>query len=291
MVGERLVEKLDTLLVEWSELINERAITEGDSAKYSPEKVHKIARRLFEKVSLAEASQGTIDNFMAGLPRALKSAGDASGGEFSQTDYPIVGIFISALCARLPINAYVIPTEAFSRKMGVGIDYLFYRFPNMNHDVVIEGPIGDNCFYQARVQAEVRGTSGYRAARGFIDGNLKFVEVGDNAAEGIESGNVSIVRGRNNIAKSGKGGTVVVDHAGDNLGATNRGTSVVVKFGAGANVGKGMKHGYIQVQCPFGPGLGTNMENGWIVLMAPCENYDPNPPGKTGGRIVTAYIH
>lgn len=289
MVGERLVERLDALLVEWAELVTQKAAAAKDTEKY-PEIVHGLTRRLFDKLSLTEASQTTIDGFMAGLPRALRSAGDATGHEFSREDYSTVGLFISSLCARLPINQYVIPTEAFTKKSELPIDYLFYRFPNMHHDVTIDGPIGNNCFYKARVQAEVTGRAGHRTARGFIDGNLKLIEVGDNVAEGIESGHIAIVRGRNYVAKGGKGGTVVVDHAGDNLGIGNRGTSIIVKYAAGANVGKGMKNGHIQVQCPYGPGLGTNMENGWIVLMVPCDNYEPNPPGKTGGRIVTAYI-
>ncbi len=291
MVGEKLVQRLDNLLVEWYGIIAEKARTAGPE-RYEIPLAYKFARQLFKENLLSAATPGTLEGFMRDLPRALKNIEDASGPEFSkEQEFPVVGVFISAMCASLPFTEYTISTESIHRKMGFTIDYLFYRFPHLSHRVAIDGPIGNDCFYQAKVYAEVKGKAGHRNATGFVDGSLVFIETGDHTAEGIEAGHVKIVRAGNNVALKGKGGTAIIDYAGDNLGKGNRGTTIIVRYNAGANVGKGMLFGVIYVQGEHGPNLGADMRGGDIWLRNPPRDEKIlHPPGKTGGRIITDYI-
>lgn len=290
MAGKRLLDGVNRKFITWCTELGDRAKPDDPAAehKYDESKAYRFALELLPKDMLAEATADTIENFMLGLPSTIEDrVKDAIG--LSDEDYPLIGLYVSALCTRLPITEYKVPTGPLFEKMGVSLDHLFYEFPNISHNVVVDGPVGNSCFLRAKIYAEVTGKAGNKNAVSFKDGRVKFASAGYNTAEAIEGGDISIKISGKNTALNGKGGTVKVDFAGDNLGRENRGTSIFGIARIGKNMGYGMVSGVIRAYCVPDEGYGAAMKGGDIELYAPFNDYNLNPPKKTGGRIILCF--
>lgn len=332
MVGVEVLDQLINHCVTWFEGLEREAATkekrDSKDIELNTGEAYDWARRVLSKIDLSGATAQTIEDFTITLPRMFKERIKFGEGQnIPEKYYPYVGFYISALCAKIELKKYKLPTYDLKNELNFAIDYLFYKFEPKTEipEVIIDGPIGDNCFREAQVVAYVRGPAGYRNARGFAKGLVKFMDTtGNNIAEFIQGGHIQLKVGGKNIGLGGRGGTIEAHTTGDNTGKLNDGASIFIYHSAGANLGESMKMGYIQVGTPdddaklihenrniakleqsenpddrakaaelragfrfdLGPDAGKDMKGGKIKLFKRYNGALP-PPNKTGGIFET----
>ncbi len=293
MAGGEVLDQIINRGVAWFEGLEREAgikdHKEGKEVELNTGDAYEWAEKVLKGVDVSQATAQTIEDFMVALPRMFKDRIKfGEGHSISEKNYPAVGFYISALCAKIPLQRYLLPTHPLQTEMNFSINYLFYKFhPKNIPEVDIDGPVGDNCFHYAQLVAYVRGPAGYRNGRGFAKGLIKFLETaGNNTAEEITGGHVQLKSGGKNIGLKARGGVIEADAAGDNLGKLNDGASIFVYQSAGANMGEGMTMGTIQARCAPMSDAGKDMKGGRIKLFTPYTGTLP-PTGKTGGIIET----